>query len=352
VSCLFFTAEGENTLSGVLPAHRACHCCGLIHRLPQLAQRERAICTRCQSTISASHSSVRSASRTAAAAVGALVLFWPAVLLPILEIERLGQRSQQSILGGTIELIHHGSYFVGVVVLLFSVVFPLTKIVLLIDWLAQLSRMWLVTLACLALAVGLTWHSLDAPGHEIVIRFPEGHGLKPGDVLRYRGIDIGHVESVQLNQALEGIDVNAVLDSSASAIACEGSRFWIVRPQLDFTGVSGLETAVGAKYIAVIPGHTKTKQSQFEGLSGRPPDGLGRDGIEIILRGDHRFGVHAGSPLTWRGVEVGQVLSSSLSPDALHIDTRVRIQDSYRRLLSRNSKFWVTSGIHMGLDVK
>jgi paraquat-inducible protein A len=85
---------------------------------------------------------VRTASRTAAAATAALVLFWPAVLLPILEIERLGQWSEQSILGGTIELIHHGSYFVGGVVLLFSIVFPLTKIVLLIElsWLEILHR--------------------------------------------------------------------------------------------------------------------------------------------------------------------------------------------------------------------
>lgn len=218
-------------------------------------------------------------------------------------------------------------------------------------WYIQLSRMWLVTIACLALAVGLTWYSLDSPGQEIVIHFPEGHGLKPGDVVRHRGIDIGHVEKVQLNSTLGGIVVHAVVDASASAIAREGSRFWIVRPQLDFTGVSGLETAVGAKYVAVIPGDDTRKRSEFEGLSGRPPDSLGRDGIEIILRGDHRFGVNPGSPLTWRGVEVGQVLSSSLSPDALHVDTRVRIQDPYRRLLSRDSKFWVTSGIHMGLGV-
>ena len=139
---MFSITKGNNTLSSTVSTLRACHCCGLIHRLPQLAARERAVCTRCQSTFSSSHSSVRSASRTAAAAVAAFVLFWPAVLLPILEIERLGQRSQQSILGGTIELIHHGSYFVGIVVLLFSVAFPLTKIVLLIElnWLEILHR--------------------------------------------------------------------------------------------------------------------------------------------------------------------------------------------------------------------
>jgi paraquat-inducible protein A len=112
--------------------HRACHCCGLIHQVPPLTEGQSAACTRCHSSILKSGSE-RSASRTAAAAVGAFVLFWPAVLLPILQIERLGQRSEQSILSGIIELLHHGSYLVGGVVLLFSIIFPLTKIVMLIE---------------------------------------------------------------------------------------------------------------------------------------------------------------------------------------------------------------------------
>ena len=41
-----------------------------------------------------------SASRTAAAALAAFVLFWPAILCPILEIEKVGIRQQSSILGG------------------------------------------------------------------------------------------------------------------------------------------------------------------------------------------------------------------------------------------------------------
>lgn len=73
------------------------------------------------------------ASRTAAAAVAALVLFWPAILLPILEVERLGHRHTSSLLAGTLELIAHGDWFVGGIVLLFSIVFPLVKILLLLE---------------------------------------------------------------------------------------------------------------------------------------------------------------------------------------------------------------------------
>jgi paraquat-inducible protein A len=65
--------------------------------------------------------------------LGAFVLFWPAILLPILEIERMGIKSRSSILSGTFELLHQGNYFVGAIVFLFSIVLPLTKIVLLLE---------------------------------------------------------------------------------------------------------------------------------------------------------------------------------------------------------------------------
>ncbi len=113
--------------------HKACHCCGQIHRLPELSNSEQATCVRCRSTLSVSDSQPLSASRTAAAAVAAFVLFWPAILCPVLRIERLGQQNESSILSGILELIAHGSWFVGGVVLVFSIIFPLTKIILLLE---------------------------------------------------------------------------------------------------------------------------------------------------------------------------------------------------------------------------
>lgn len=117
----------------ILSQLKACHCCGLIHQVPSLDEKQRASCTRCGTAFARTGNRVHSASRTAAAALGAFVLFWPAILLPILEIEQLGLKSKSSILSGTFELFKHGSYFVGGVVFLFSIVFPLTKIVLLLE---------------------------------------------------------------------------------------------------------------------------------------------------------------------------------------------------------------------------
>ncbi len=98
-----------------------------------MAAGQVAACTRCRATICRAGAAHRSAQRTAAAALGAFVLFWPAVLLPILEIEKLGHHHESSLIGGIIELFAHRNYFVGGIVLVFSIIFPLAKIVLLLE---------------------------------------------------------------------------------------------------------------------------------------------------------------------------------------------------------------------------
>ena len=121
----------ENAVANSQSDLQACHCCGLIQHIPPLAERQVAACRRCNSTVK--RFGDHSLGRTAALATAAFILYWPAILLPILEIERLGRHHQSSLLMGTIELLREGSWFVGMVVLLFSIVFPFVKIVLLME---------------------------------------------------------------------------------------------------------------------------------------------------------------------------------------------------------------------------
>jgi paraquat-inducible protein A len=113
-----------------------------IHRLPLVAGPFSAYCIRCRALIAEPMSEAANSQRTAAAALAALILYVPAVSLPILEIEQLGHRHSSSLLVGTWELIRHGSWFVGGVVLGFPVILPVIKPLLLLELslLGMLSR--------------------------------------------------------------------------------------------------------------------------------------------------------------------------------------------------------------------
>jgi paraquat-inducible protein A len=111
---------------------RACPCCGLVQSLPPLPPRSRAVCRRCSHDLVKRSLLVRSRQRTAAFAIAALVLYPFAVTLPMLEVERLGHVSAAGILEGISSMLAKGQWFIGIVVLLCSVVFPLGKLIALL----------------------------------------------------------------------------------------------------------------------------------------------------------------------------------------------------------------------------
>ena len=105
----------------------ACHCCGLIHVVPMVGPGRVACCVRCQSVIRhGAHP--RSTMRAGALALGALVLYPLALGLPVMEIERLGNVNTVSVWSGMVGLLAEGHLFVGVAVLLFSIVAPIGKL--------------------------------------------------------------------------------------------------------------------------------------------------------------------------------------------------------------------------------
>ena len=123
--------------------------------------------------------------------------------------------------------------------------------------------------AVLAVVLLVAVPGLTARGRAIVVKFPEGHGLKPGDALQLRGIRIGEVRSVELSGDIRSVEATIGLEKSADEIAVEGSKFWIARPQIGLSGVSGLGTIAGAKYVGVEPGKGG-RRTAFDGLVDPP----------------------------------------------------------------------------------
>lgn len=107
---------------------RTCPTCGLAQILPDVPPRMRARCHRCATQLVSQRRMLRSNSRTAAVATAALILYPLAMTLPMIRIERLGYAQESSILTGIGTLFGRGNWFIGIIVLLCSVVFPLAKL--------------------------------------------------------------------------------------------------------------------------------------------------------------------------------------------------------------------------------
>ncbi len=139
---------------------------------------------------------------------------------------------------------------------------------------------WLVPIAASLIGVGLLIHAWRSSGPRVWIEFEQAQGLQPGKThVTYKDVVIGVVAAVNLSKDRSGILATVDFNRDAEDLLGDDTRFWIVRPQIGATGVSGIETLLSGVYITLDPGSSVQSRTRFKGLNGPPlvTRGLERD---------------------------------------------------------------------------
>lgn len=215
------------------------------------------------------------------------------------------------------------------------------------------SAAWVLPMLAAALAVYLGLAAWGQRGVLVLLHAADGHGIRAGDPLRYRGINVGEVRKVELAEDLSEIRLEVRIDGASGALARAGTRFWVVRPRVGLESVQGLETLLGARHLAVIPGPAGAPvQREFEMLAEPPLPGAGEEGgLEILLEAPRRFGLSPGAPVSFRQIPIGTVVSVGLTSDATAVEARARIRAPYRELVRESSRFWEVGGLELSLGI-
>ncbi|MDN7948042.1 intermembrane transport protein PqiB [Burkholderia multivorans] len=216
-------------------------------------------------------------------------------------------------------------------------------------WLPSL--VWLVPLIAALIGIGLVVRSVRERGPEITISFHSAEGLEPGKTqVKYKDVEIGMVKTIKLSKDLSRVLVEVQLKKEAEDFAVKDSRFWIVRPRVGATGVSGLGTLLSGAYIGVDAGRSQDVQTDFTGLEKPPAVTADQKGTQYVLRGDSLGSVDIGSPVYYRRVQVGQVVGFSLDKDGTGVTFNVFVNAPYDQYVGTNSRWWQASGVDLRLD--
>ncbi|NVJ11897.1 MCE family protein, partial [Myxococcus sp. AM001] len=86
-------------------------------------------------------------------------------------------------------------------------------------------------------------------GVELTIRVASGDGLSPGTAIRYKGLDVGKVERIELTDDLQAVILYARITQATQQIARAGTQFWVVKPEVSLTRAANLETLVTGQYL-------------------------------------------------------------------------------------------------------
>lgn len=129
-------AHSRKTYAGLTARKAGLISCTVCGRL----DHPRETCVRCGSAL---HSrEPLSYQRSLAFLIAGMIFFIPANLYPMLITRTLGSEQKSTIIGGVIDLVHYGSYFVAIVVGVASILIPLAKFAVIGMLLASIRKAW------------------------------------------------------------------------------------------------------------------------------------------------------------------------------------------------------------------
>jgi paraquat-inducible protein B len=211
----------------------------------------------------------------------------------------------------------------------------------------DLPLVWFLPLIALLVSAWLIYKSASEKGLIITINFPTAEGLEVDKTkIRYLNVDVGKVTAISINDDLKTIRVTAQMNSTATEYLKEGTSFWVVRPQVGLSGISGLGTLLSGSYIGLKPG-TGERQLHFTGLTVPPILKTQIDGKQFILETNNLGSMRPGTPINFHGIPVGEVLSHTLSDQANAIHLTVFINAPYDQFVRKNTRFWIDSGVDL-----
>jgi paraquat-inducible protein B len=215
--------------------------------------------------------------------------------------------------------------------------------------LRNLSLVWLVPLLALVVSLGIAWQSFSDRGTLIEISFGNASGIVSGETtLRYKDVAVGTVEEVRFTDDLGRVLVYARIDNDVVPYIDEEAAFWVVRPEVSARGISGLSTVLSGVYIeGAWDNEPGIEQREFQGTDSPPVNQPGRPGRRITLATDDGTTISYGSPVLFRGVEVGRLETPRLSADGQSVLVDAFIDAPHDARLSQATRFWDTSGFEL-----
>lgn len=214
----------------------------------------------------------------------------------------------------------------------------------------HVSLVWLVPLVAALVGLSMLFRAWQDTGPAIEIRFETADGLSAGKTpVQYRDVIVGRLTEVKLSKDRSGVIGTVELNRGGEAFTREDTRFWVVRPRLGASGVSGLETLLSGGYIAADPGTSASTSKSFEGLESPPQIIYDQAGSRFLVEADDLGSLSVGSPVYYRKVPVGQVVSYGLADSGESVNVEVFVSAPYDRQVTATTRFWNASGIELGL---
>lgn len=215
----------------------------------------------------------------------------------------------------------------------------------------SLHLVWLVPIVSVLIGGWIAIKAVLEHGPTITITFKAAERLEPGKTkIKYKNVDVGEVKQITISEDLSHVVVTADMVNNFSAHLVEDTKFWVVRTRVTGGQVTELGTLFSGSYIGLEVGKSLVSKRDFEGLEVPPIITGDVAGRQFILRGTSQGSLDTGTPIYFRRVPVGKVLSTELDTNGAAVVTRIFVAAPHDRYVTTNTRFWNASGVDVTVD--
>ena len=212
-----------------------------------------------------------------------------------------------------------------------------------------LTTIWMIPFIALIIALWLAYQYYSKIGPLISIDFKENAGLvaKQSHV-KFRDVTIGTVENVILSEDGDGVTVEVRMRKNATKYLNKSAKFWIVHPDVDSSGIRGLDTLLSGSYIQLKATKSETTEKYFLGLEEAPAEDA--EGETYLLSAPKTYHLKKDSNVYYRMMKVGKVQHVGIAPDGKKINFVVFVYKKYTKYINEKSQFYTTSSVSVDIS--
>jgi paraquat-inducible protein B len=214
-----------------------------------------------------------------------------------------------------------------------------------------LSFAFITPLVAVLIAFWLVIRAIPEKGPDIDLIVSTADGISPKSTkVRYRGIDVGEVVDVHLDEDYENAVIAVQLFDKQDRFARSGAEFWIIKPELSLGKVSGLTTIITGRYIEAKPGNGPPKKS-FRVMDESPVSEINNNDLKIQLFSAEADAIQKGTNILYRDIKIGHIQEVYLSDDSSRVMMDAVINRKYAKLVRKNSVFWKEKGLSVDFSL-
>ena len=213
----------------------------------------------------------------------------------------------------------------------------------------RLSLVWVIPIVAAAAGTWIAVTKILNKGPEITIVFSSAEGLEANKTkVNYNGLNIGTLTTIRLMDDHKHVIATAEMSPKAKDFLVKDAKFWVVKPRMSGLNITGLGTLISGHYIGMQLGESRESERHFIALETPPLTG-DVPGKIFMLKTTELGSLGTGTPIFFRQLPAGQVVSYELDKDGKFLNVKIFVQSPYDQFVTPDTRFWQASGIDVSL---